>query len=300
MAGVYGNMATRQGTSSTNSFQFGVVGDILLLGVASQPDATGGVLGSTSSSDFGILGYKSKAGTTYCVYGGGSNDDLASGNGGRGISSKANNTIGLGINGGFMGGYVKGSQYGMITKGNEFGMYVEGNTITNKPIVQLVENGNSKRTVTYTATSTEVDVTTRGNGKLNNGEAFISFKENFKSLVSKSEPINITVTPTGETNGVYVSRVTSEGFYIKENLRGTSNASFNWTAIGTRDGYENGVEVSDVVLSNDFDKNMNEVMYNDGGKEEGKPVYFDGNDVKFERIPEGIIKYNKKETPKKK
>ena len=41
-------------------------------------------------------------------------------------------------------------------------------------------------------------------------------------------------------------------------------------------------------------------MNNDGGKDEGTPIHFDGNKVKFERIPEGIIKYNKKETPKKK
>jgi hypothetical protein len=198
-----------------------------------------------------------------------------------------------------MGGYVKGSQYGLMTQGNEFGMYVQGNTITNEPIVQLTDTNNAQRTISYTATSIEVDVTTRGTGKLSNGESFITFKEAFKNLVSENEAVNITITPTGETNGVFISKVTKEGFYVKENLNGRSNASFNWTAIGTRKGYENGVEISETVLSNNFDKNMNGVMNNDGGKEEGTPVYFDGNDVKFERIPEGLIKYNKKEAKKK-
>lgn len=300
VAGIYGNIGTRQATSATNSFQFGVVGDILLLGVASQPDATGGVLGTNAAGDFGILGYKSKNGTNYSVYAGNANTDYGSGNGRNSTTSTPNNIIGLGINGGFMGGYINGSQYGLVSKGEEFGIYVQGNTITNQPIVQLTETNNSQKTISYTATSTEVDVTTRGVGKLANGESYIAFKEAFKNLVSNNETINITITPTGETNGVYVSRITNEGFFVKENLKGTSNASFNWTAIGTRAGYENGVEISETVLAKDFDKNMNGVMNNDGNKEEGTPIYFDGNKVKFERIPEGIIKYNKKEAPKRK
>ena len=36
-------------------------------------------------------------------------------------------------------------------------------------------------------------------------------------------------------------------------------------------------------------------MNNDGNKEEGTPIYFDGSNVRFERIPEVIIKYNKKD-----
>lgn len=301
IAGVYGNIGTRQSVSGTNSYQFGVIGDILLLGVASQPDATGGVLGTNAAGDFGILGYKSKNGTTFSVYGGNSNGSINSGNTGKNSNSgTANNTIGLGINGGFMGGYVKGNEYGLISSGDEFGMYVQGNTITSEPIVQLTDTNNAQRTISYTATSIEVDVTTRGTGKLTNGESFITFKEAFKNLVSSEEGINITITPMGETNGVYISKVTSEGFYVKENRNGSSNVSFNWTAIGTRKGYEKGVEISDTVLSNNFDKNMNGVMNNDGGKEEGTPIYFDGNQIRFERMPEGIIQYNKKEAPKKK
>jgi hypothetical protein len=291
VAGVYGNFATRSTSSTTDAFQFGVVGDVLLLGVATEPDATG---------DFGVLGYKSKAGTDFSVYGGGSNGSIAIENTGRSaVSVNVNNKIGLGINGGFMGGYVKGNQYGLMTKGIEFGMYVQGNTITNEPIVQLTETNKSQITISYTSTSTEVDITTRGTGKLSNGESYISFKDAFKNLVSQKEAINITITPTGETNGVYVDKVTNEGFYVKENLKGRSNASFNWTAIGSRSGYENGVEISETVLANDFDKKMNGVMNNDGGEGEGTPIYFDGKSIKFERIPEGILQYNKKGNPKK-
>lgn len=293
---VYGNFATRSTPQNTDAFQFGVVGDILLLGVASQPDATGGVLGSNASGDFGILGYKSKNGTLFSGYFA-SSGGTGSGNGR--VSNSPNGNIGIGVNGGFMGGYVKGSQYGLLTRGEEFGMYVQGNTIINKPIVQLSENSSSNRTITYTATSTEVDVTTRGTGKLTNGTAFITFKDAFKNLVAHNEGINITITPTGETNGVHISKVTNDGFYVKENLNGNSNASFNWTAIGTRLGYENGIELSNTVLSNNFDEKMNGVMRNENESEEHTPIHYDGNNIRFERIPDGIIKYNSKTNPKK-
>ncbi len=95
VAGVYGNMATRVSSASTDAYQFGVIGDILLLGVASQPDATGGVLGTNASSDFGILGYKSKNGTNYSVYGGNANGSISNGNNGRNyLNNSQNNTIG--------------------------------------------------------------------------------------------------------------------------------------------------------------------------------------------------------------
>jgi hypothetical protein len=301
-SGVYGNYASKFPTPGTDAYAFGVSGDILKIGSAIIPDGSGGVFGAGGAGQFGMLGYNSLNGTEFSVYGGGEDGDINANNTGNNkttTETKPNNRIGLGINGGFMGGYIKGNQYGLVSKGEEFGMYVQGNTITNQPIVQLTETNNSQKTISYTATSTEVDVTTRGVGKLSNGESYITFKEAFKNLVSNTEAINVTITPTGETNGVYVSRVTKDGFFVKENLKGTSNASFNWTAIGTRSGYENGVEISETILAKDFDKNINGVMNNDGAKKEGTPIHFDGNKVKFERIPEGIIKYNKKEAPKR-
>lgn len=94
MAGVYENFATRSTTPTTDSHQFGVVGDILLLGVGSQPDATGGVLGAKAEGDFGILDYVSKAGTNYSVYGGNSVGTILGG-GGRTSLNSANNLVGF-------------------------------------------------------------------------------------------------------------------------------------------------------------------------------------------------------------
>ena len=177
----------------------------------------------------------------------------------------------------------------MITKGKEFGMYVQGNTIVNQPIVQLTDTETTERTISYTPTSTEVDVSTRGVGKLNNGETFVTFKDSFKNLVNSSS-INITITPTGETKGVYIKSVNQDGFYVKENQAGTSDANFNWIAIGSRKGYENGVELSSTIIDKDFDNKINGVMNNDGNLKDGTPIHYNGTEVQFERMPENLIK----------
>lgn len=293
LAGVAGTLASKVTNSNTDSYLFGVIGDVLRdssVGTSTIPDRTGGVMGYNGSNAWGVLGYRNSSGQTYGGYF--NTGGTAATNTGTGKSANenpANNGIGIGVNGDFMGGYVKGNQYGLISKGEEFGMYVAGNTLTNKPIVQLSE-GASNRIATYATTSTSVDVTTRGKGKLNNGETFISFDKNFTETATISEEeLNITITPMGATNGVYVSRVTSTGFFVKENLNGKSNANFSWFAIGTQKGYENGVKISNEILANDYDKNMNDVMFNEADtKNEAKSIMFDGTKIKFERYNEPI------------
>lgn len=297
VSGVSGVYASPFTNANTEIYSFGVVGQTLRdTGVAGStiPQRTGGVMGESGSGSFGILGYRDSNGTQFSVYGGGAAGSIAGGNGGRMSSnenSTPNNMIGLGINAGFMGGYVVGSEYGLVSKGKEFGIYVSGKTITNEPIVELVEN-NGVKTPTYATTSTSIDVTSRGKGKLNNGETFVAFDKGFASMVKANDDLNIIITPTGATNGVYVSHITSNGFYVKENMNGTSNSGFSWMATGTKAGYENGIEISSEILAADFDKKMEGVMINDGNEKEGTPIYFDGQNVKFERIPENLIHYS--------
>jgi hypothetical protein len=294
LSGVSGTFASKE-IVTTDAYFFGVIGDVLRdssIGSSTIPNRSGGVMGfSGTTGTFGILGYKNSAGTLFGTY-----SSAAPGTGtGRMASAGQNNGIGIGANGGFMGGYIKGQQYGLVSQGEEFGMYVNGNTITNAPIVQLTENGN-KRTATYATTSTSVDVTTRGKAKLTNGETFVAFNQAFIESVSSSEldkniesndAINITITPVGESNGVFIKSITSRGFYVKENARGTSNVSFNWTAIGTKKGYENGVTISSEILANDFDTKMEGVMHNEADtKTSGSPIYYDGNKVRFEKMSE--------------
>lgn len=303
ISGVTGLTASKLTNENTDAYMFGVVGEILRdtsVSGSDIPRRSGGVLGDVQLL-WGALGYKAANANTYCVYGGGgtNNGNIQTTNTGRTLNVAAeltpNSSIGLGINGGVMGGYVKGNQYGLIAKGEEFGMYIDGNAISNKPIVML-EKGNSQRTISYASTSTSVDITTRGKSKLINGETFVRFDEAFKNSIDLDarnfeDDLNITITANGNTNGVYVKSITKEGFYVQENQNGVSNVSFNWVVIGTRKGYKDGVKISNTLIDNNFDKNINGVMVDDGDENaSAKPIYFDGKNVEFKEIPAELLK----------
>ena len=294
IAGVYGNFTSLRTNGNTNGYSFGVVGDVLALNSATYAvtDGSGAVLGAGHQGQFGMLGYKGLNGTNYSVYGGGANGDILAGNTGNRIV-QPNNHIGLGISGGFLGGYVTGNQYGLLASGKEIGMYVQGATVATAPIVQLSDvAGENTRVASYVSTSTKVDVSSRGVGKLKEGTVFVAFEKGFGGLLSADEAITVTVTPTSETNGVFVSEVTKDGFYVRENQKGKSNASFNWIAIGTRAGFENGVKISETILEKDFDENMKSIMLDEGSKEKTedktKSLYYDGKKIVFERIPQHL------------
>ncbi|MBL0020652.1 MAG: hypothetical protein IPP17_30510 [Bacteroidetes bacterium] len=46
--------------------------------------------------------------------------------------------------------------------------------------------------------------------------------------------LTITVTPAGNLNGVYVSAIDANGFWVKENNNGTSNVDLSWIAMGAQ------------------------------------------------------------------
>lgn len=286
---VYGN--GRQ----TGSFSFGVLGD------GGSSTRSGGVFGDDFGIARGSLGYFNSALVDYAVYGFGAayQTGTIGGRPARSIANdEPNNMVGLGIYGGVMGGWVRGLNYGLHAKGNEYGMYVDGNTITNKPIIQLIDNGKEKRSISFTTTSMTADVYVRGNDKLSNGSTYVTFKENFSAIVSDKIPMNITITPTGASKGVYVTDISNKGFRVVENDNGNSNVSINWVAYGTRLGYENTDEIiSDEIISSKFDENMDAVMYNDtnkDGKEKG--IWFDGTKVQTGKTPSIFqqLKLNKK------
>lgn len=306
-SGIYGSNTGPAGTSfgylfgfsrtstygdgtATGAYSFGVFGD------GGTTRRSGGVFGDNWGNSRGALGYFTSGGANAAVYGfgtaytaGAAAGRLASsGNG----NQEPNNMIGLGIYGGVMGGWVRGMHYGLHSKGKEYGMYVDGKTITNEPVIQLINNGEDKRTVSFAPASLSADVYVRGNSKLSNGSVYIAFNEKFSNVISDKIPLNITVTPTGESKGVFVTEVTSKGFKIVENANGNGNITINWVAYGTRKGYENPNEIlSDEISSSEFDTNMDAVMYNDNNTDgTQKGIWYDGKKVQTGSMPDSFEK----------
>lgn len=286
-AGVRGiTNGTTDGTS-ISTFNSGVVGDlgnsnIWAFGTAGRTvnnasRQVGGVMGiNNNNSEYGILGYERSNGNNIAVLGSSGYSSVSLRN-----SSPINSSIGLSIQGGFLGGHLKGNKYGLITKGDLVGQYTDGSSISNKgyAVVNTVENG--EKVATYAPSSTTVDISTKGTGKLVNGTATITFDKNYSNLTDKNKPVIVTVSPMGETKGVYVSEVTNKGFIVKENGNGTSNASFYWIAIGEKNNAEE-MNVPSDLLAKDFDKNLDSFLtIDEEAKETSKAMWWNGSSLQF-------------------
>ena len=101
----------------------------------------------------------------------------------------------------------------------------------------------------YTLVSPEMTVQTYGIGQMQNGKSNIVFDDAFANIVSSSEPVIVTITPIGKSEGVYLDQVDSDGFRVEENNNGKSNIQFSWIAIGKRAGFENKSLPEDVIAA---------------------------------------------------
>ncbi len=262
---------------------------------------TGGVLG-TDYWARGALGYYAQNFADYAVYGFGTayQAGLATGmapgvgtlksstTGSDLVNMENNSMIGIGIYGGVMGGWVKGLVYGTNLSGDRYAVYSHGKSITNEAYVVLNNVGASDRIATYATTSTSVDVSEKGKGQLANGELFVAFSPEFAAMVESGEAI-ITVTPLGESNGLFISNIGESGFTVKESNGGTSNVSFNWIAIGQRKGGQD-FAVSPEILDRQFEERMYGVMINEDNESHPEGyLWYDGNNVRFDQPPAKVL-----------
>lgn len=245
---------------------------------------TGGVIGGEIyGSYWGSLGYKSASSNYFGVYGSNAYNS--------GAGRLANNLM-QGVGGGFfgmIGSMSSGNVVGQINSGDLFSTYNSGNVYTLGKNIELVGAENQEKTAVYAVTSVESTIYSKGKIQLVNGEARVSFDRNYSALLGE-EP-EVTVTPKGNCNGVYIAAVDKNGFTIKEMNNGTSNVVVSWISVGNR--IDNKVEDATKMVSNsEFDKNIQEVLFNDGANltGKGKAIWWNGTNLQFGLMPESLSK----------
>ena len=75
-----------------------------------------------------------------------------------------------------------------------------------------------------------------GEAKLKGGKAEVTIDPKFAALVSG--PVQIFLTPYGESNGLYVARRTSRSFVVREQLGGKSSLIFGYRVVAKRKGVD--------------------------------------------------------------
>jgi hypothetical protein len=272
------NDGTGYGLNSTNTAVKGYSnwGDMYSFGTIgiNYNDYTrcGGTLGADYNGIYwGALGYKSSGSVFY----GGYFSSSGTGSGG-GKSAQSSSGIGIGAWGDLMGADIHGKIYGLYAEGTDYAMFSNGPVYTNNLDVHLQESASGSNTVMYTSVSTDVTVQTSGVATLSAGKVDISFDPAFAAAVSSKSPVIVTVTPIGNSNGVYLASVSPSGFSVAENNHGKSNVTVNYIAIGKRAGYEHP-DLPAEVTSVEYTRKLARGLHNDANTStNGEGLYFQG------------------------
>jgi hypothetical protein len=99
----------------------------------------------------------------------------------------------------------------------------------------------------FSVVSADQEIIISGSATLVQGRLSIDFPADIRSAVSEDIALVVTVTPTSECNGVFISKKSTHGFEVKELMSGKSNATFDWIAIARAKGYEDRIYTAPLV-----------------------------------------------------
>jgi hypothetical protein len=76
-----------------------------------------------------------------------------------------------------------------------------------------------------------------GEAKLAKGKAQIKLPRDFAAVI-QSDSYHVFLTPYGHSNGLFISKRTSQGFVVEEQSRGKSSLSFAFRIVGKRKDFK--------------------------------------------------------------
>jgi len=248
---------------------------------------SGGSFGSNySGTSWGSLAYKNSTGNIY----GGYFTTYTQGSGKDNLP-KINN--GIGAWGDLFGADIHGKVYGAYIEGENYATFANGDTYRTGLDIHLQENGSSASTVLYTAVATDATIQTSGYAIVSNGKATVSFDQYFTSAVSGDHPVIVTVTPMGNSNGIYLSEVNASGFSVVENNNGKSQVTVSYIAIGKRKGFENP-KLPQEVIAADYTGKLAQGLHNDNDTgTDGAGLYYENGQLHVGKHPSTFPDLNK-------
>jgi hypothetical protein len=248
---------------------------------------SGGSFGSNyTGTNWGSLAYKNSSGIVY----GGYFTTYTQGSGKDNLP-KINN--GIGVWGDLFGADIHGKVYGAYIEGENYATFANGDTYRTGLDIHLQENGSSASTVLYTAVATDATIQTSGYAIVSNGKATVSFDQHFTSAVSGDHPVIVTVTPMGNSNGIYLSEVNASGFSVVENNNGKSQVTVSYIAIGKRKGFENP-KLPHEVITADYTGKLAQGLHNDNVTgTDGAGLYYENGQLHVGKHPSTFPDLNK-------
>jgi hypothetical protein len=114
-----------------------------------------------------------------------------------------------------------------------------GNLDCDGTVSGVVSAGGAQKVSLHAVQSPENWFEDFGSGTLANGVATVTLDPTFAQTVNTGVEYHVFLTPKGDSQGLYVSNETPQGFEVHEQRGGHSSVAFDYRITAKRSGYEN-------------------------------------------------------------
>ncbi len=220
-SGVYGTSAYGSGVQGKSAHGFGVTGQ-----GGSESYGVVGVVGGSKSALFGA--------GIWALAGGGATDgldvQLTSPDTGSAISVEVDTSPDGG--GDVFDAQTCGIGCQNVASIDNSGDLTLGGSLTQEGTPFLrTRSASGRRVVAFGSRLTQPSVEDTGEAQLVRGEAYVKLEPAFAETIDRGAKYLVFVTPQGDSHGLYVSRLSSEGFAVFENDHGRSTLAFDYRIV---------------------------------------------------------------------
>ena len=112
-------------------------------------------------------------------------------------------------------------------------------TIQGNAVHAQLTTTDGRHVLTYAPESATPTIEDLGAARLRDGAANVDIPADLASVMDRSNPYYVFLTPMGDTRGLYVATQNASGFQVRENMHGRSNVSFEYRIIAVPRGAKN-------------------------------------------------------------
>ena len=119
----------------------------------------------------------------------------------------------------------------------EMSLDIDGNMITRGSITQngnpslVTQTSTGAKVVAYGPRQSQPTIEDTGEAQMVNGSSFVRIEPGFAAAIDKNAIYTVLITPEGDTNGVYVTSKSPQGFVVRENRNGRATVGFGYRIV---------------------------------------------------------------------
>jgi hypothetical protein len=95
----------------------------------------------------------------------------------------------------------------------------------------VTQTTSGTKVLSYGPRQSQPTIEDTGEAQLVNGSSFVRLDPRFAAAIDKNATYTVLITPEGDTNGVYVTQKSLEGFVVRENHGGRATVGFGYRIV---------------------------------------------------------------------